>query len=602
MSPAGGRATLRSGYNVVAGDGAALRRLLVALLQPTPRDGEDLPGAAGGPKAAAMKAGLTLMGADQVTYRLVRDFAAGCALHRFDPAKRSFAPISHDLAEIAAFLRDTAGAPAAARLEALLTLSAADLPSRQGGGLPGGIPAPAPRSPLSGEQARKRVGELRAELERARATEKMQARIDALQGRQREIEDALHAGRRIREGLEKAEAERSELEPLARAAEALGDAPARIAAHEKAAGRRDEAVARAAAERESIGALEERGAPPPLWKLPELWIGAGAGIAALAVGVAGAVTSSGLRWVALLDVPGFGWAAWVAWRWVGTLEQWERIARKRRIVDDWERKKVDGFEREAADVQAALRAANLSSLADLKEALGRVADADAVVAEWRRRLAEWEGSAEATEARARKAEVEAQLRDAESKLAGEVGGFVRDSRSVEQELRRVEAEAAAPRQAPAAPAAAPPPRPAGDPIRRALEAAAPELSQSPAGAGRAVQARASQVLSGLTFQRLPGLSVDDRGNVQVTSGGRPGPASSLAPPDRDLVWLALKLALLEQGLAGGGQVAMVEDAFGGLSDGARRFAARLLKQIAKGGQVIHGTSDAAFREAADSSA
>jgi hypothetical protein len=96
--------------------------------------------------------------------------------------------------------------------------------------------------------------------------------------------------------------------------------------------------------------------------------------------------------------------------------------------------------------------------------------------------------------------------------------------------------------------------------------------------------------------------VDDRGNVQVTSGGRPGPASSLAPPDRDLVWLALKLALLEQGLAGGGQVALVEDAFGGLSDGARRFAARFLKQIAKGGQVVHGTTDAAFREAADSSA
>jgi hypothetical protein len=313
------------------------------------------------------------------------------------------------------------------------------------------------------------------------------------------------------------------------------------------------------------------------------------------------VASSGLRWVALLDVPGFGWAAWVAWRWVGSLEEWERISRKRRIVDDWERKTLDGFEREAADVREALRAANVSALAELKEALGRVGDADAVVAEWRRRLEEWEASPEATKARARRAEVEAELKEAESRLAGEVGGFVRDARSIEHEIRRVEAEAAAPRQAPA-PASPPPARPAGDPIRRALEAAAPELGQSPAGAGRVVQARASQVLSGLTFQRLPALSVDDRGNVQVTSGGRPGPASSLAPQDRDLVWLSLKLALLEQGLAGGGRVALVEDAFGGLSDGARRFAARLLKQIAKGGQIVHGTSDASFREAADSSA
>ena len=605
MSPAGGRATLRAGYNVVAGDGAALRRLLVALLQPTPGDADDLPRAAGGPQGAAMKAGLTLAGADRVTYRVVRDFAAGCALHRFDAARRSFSPVSQDLDEIAGFLRETAGAPSAARLEALLTLSAADLPSRQGAGLPGaGLPASAPRAPLSAEQTRKRVAELRAELERARSAEKMQARLDALQAQQREVEEVLRAGRRIREGLEKAEADRAELEPLAQAAEALGDAPVRIAAHEKAASRRDEALARAAAEREAIDALEVRGAPPPLWKLPELWIGAGVGIAALATGVAGAALSNGLRWVALLDVPGFGWAAWVAWRWIGALEGWERIVRRRRLVDEWERKNTEGFERDAAGVQAALRAANVSSLAELKEALGRIADADAVVGEWRRRLSEWEGSGEVAAARSREAQIEAQVQEAESSLSGESGGFVRDARSVEQEIRRLEAEAAAPRQASASasPPAPAPQRPVQDPFRRVLEAAAAELSQSPSGAGRAVQARASQLLSGLTFQRLAALSVDDRGNVQVASGGRPGPVSGLPPPDRDLAWLAVKLALLEQGLAGGGQVALVEDAFGGLSDGARRFAARFLKQVAKSGQVVHGTADPAFREAADSSA
>ena len=93
--------------------------------------------------------------------------------------------------------------------------------------------------------------------------------------------------------------------------------------------------------------------------------------------------------------------------------------------------------------------------------------------------------------------------------------------------------------------------------------------------------------------------MDDRGNAQATTGGRSGPASALPPADRDLVWLALKLALLEHGLAGGGKVAVVEDAFGSLSDGARRFAARWLKQAAKAGQIVHGTADAAFRGAAD---
>jgi hypothetical protein len=544
-----------------------------------------------------VKAGLTLVGADRVTYRVVRDFAAGCALHRFDAGKRSFAPVSQDLDGIAAFLRETAGVPPAARLEALLGLSAADLPSRQGGGASGSLPAAASKVPLSPELLRRKIGELRAELERARSAEKLQGRVDALRGQLHDAEEALAEGRRIREGLGRAEEARAELEPVVRAAEALGDAPARIAAYERAAGRRDEAAARAGAERESLAALEERGAPPPLWRLPELWAGVGAGVLALAVGVIGVATSSGLRWIALLDVPGFGWAAWVAWRWVGALEQWERLGRRRRIVDDWERKVLDGFERDSAAVRAALQAAGVPGLAELKEALGRLEDAEAVVAEWHRRLAEWEASPAAARARARQGQLEKEIEEAEARMENGAGGFVRDARSIEQEIRRLEADAGAPQRAAPPP---PPPRPAGDPIRVALEAAAAELSQSPAGAGRAVQARASQVLSGLAFQRLQGIVVDDRGNVQVVSGGRPAPASSLPPADRDLVWLSLKLALLEQGLGGGGGVAILEDAFGGLSDGARRFAARFLKQIAKGRQIVHGTTDTAFREAADS--
>jgi hypothetical protein len=77
---------------------------------------------------------------------------------------------------------------------------------------------------------------------------------------------------------------------------------------------------------------------------------------------------------------------------------------------------------------------------------------------------------------------------------------------------------------------------------------------------------------------------------------------TLAPADRDLVWLALKLSFLEQALAAGRLVAIADDAFGGLSEGARRFAARLLKQIARPGQLVHGTGDPSFREAADHAA
>ena len=139
----------------------------------------------------------------------------------------------------------------------------------------------------------------------------------------------------------------------------------------------------------------------------------------------------------------------------------------------------------------------------------------------------------------------------------------------------------------------------GEPLRGLLERAAVELGGSPASVARGLSAKASQAVAGFTLNRLTGVSADDRGNVQVVSGGRPVPAMNLPPSERDLVFLALKLALLEQAVAAGKTVAILEDAFAGHSDAVRRTAGRMLKALARPGQVIHATADPAFREAAD---
>ncbi|HUL58869.1 MAG TPA: hypothetical protein VLU43_06330 [Anaeromyxobacteraceae bacterium] len=599
VAPAGGRATLRPGYNVVSADGAALRRLLEALLYPDPRDGDALPRAPGGPPGAGLRAGLTFVGDDGVTYRLVRDFQAGAQLHRFEQAKRSFALVSQDLADIAQLMRAPGGAPAPARLGALLSIAASDLPSKRAGAASGaGL---TPRAQLSPDQARKRIGALEAELERARVAEKLQYRLDGLQQRTFKLDEALKQGGQLREGLEKAEADRRELQGAAEVAGALGDPDARIAAYEKASARRDEALARVEAERAALAQADTGGAPPPLWRLTPFWAGVGCGAVALAVGAAGALLGSDLRYAALLDVPALGFAAFVALRWVSSLEDWERTGRRSRVIEDWERKMLEQFERDAAPVRAAMQALNVTKIAELKEQLARVGDAEAVVAEWRRRIEEWESNPGARDAVAEKSRLDEELREVETQLTAEAGGFVRDARSIEQEIRRLEQEAAQPAPAPVAPSA-PVAAPPGDSIKALLERAAAELGQTPAGTGRAVAAKASQALNGLSFQRLPALSVDDRGNVQVTVSGRPSPVLGLPPQDRDLVFLALKLGFLEQALAAKKGLAVIEDVFAGLSDGARRFAARLLKQLARGAQIVHATTDPACREAADHAA
>jgi hypothetical protein len=604
VAPPGGRATLRPGYNVVAADGAALARLLRALLHPTPQDGDELARLQGPANSGPVRAGLTLVGDDRVTYRLVRDFATGCQLHRFEPEKRAFVPVSQDLAEIAGLLRSPIGVPPRERLGALLSLSVAELPSKAGGALAAtpSLPAAA-RQVLSGEAARKRLEELRGELERARVAEKLQGQLDLAQSRLFKLEEALKSGQRVKEAVAAAAAERAALKPVADAVAALGDPQARFAAWEKSDGKRQEAEGRIGAEREAIEEATARGAPTPPWKEPPFLAGVAAGLALLLLGqLAG---DSDLRYLSLLDIPAFGWSGWLLLRWIDAQEAWGRLGRRGRVIDTWESKVRAQFARDAGPVSEALASLGLRQLPELKEALERLAAADQAVAEARQLQLEWESDAQTTDALAERGRVEEEMKEIEGRLSDQAGGFVRDVQAVEADMARVEAEALAPAPPSPAPVAAPPPQrplaaaPGAEPLRGLLERAAAELGGSPPSVARALSVKASQAVAAFTLNRLTGVSADDRGNVQVLSGGRPMPAMSLPPAERDLVYLALKLALLEQALAGGKAVAVVEDAFSGLSDGVRRTAGRLLKALARPGQLLHATTDPAFREAAD---
>jgi hypothetical protein len=589
--PASGRAALRPGYNVVAADGAALRRLVDALLHPAAGDGEALARAASA--SAALRAGLTLSGDDGATWRLVRDFRAAAAprsdaaapsreqLQRYDPATRVFSTVSTELAAVAERLARL-GAPGRARLAALLAVSAGDVPSRRN-------VAPAPARRVDPAQGRARLDALRAELERSRDADQLQYRLDGLQTRLFKSEEALKDGERVRAAREAADAGLAELARVAQAEERLGDAAAQLAAWDRANARREEAAGKAAEEREALPPA----AVPPAWRDPRVWGAVGAGVAAIAVGAAGSGTP-GLRYVALLDIPAFGVAAWLGLRWISRLEEGERAGRRRRVLDELERKAGEQHERDTAAVREALAIAQLPSVAELRDALARLGEARAAAADAGRRAAEWEASEAVRDAREARGRLEEEIREVESRLAGAAGGFVRDPRSVEAEIARVEAELAAPAPEPAVAAEGA----AGEPVRAALDAAAAQLGGDPADRRRELATRAAQFAAAMSAQRVA-LGLADSGAVAIVAGGRAEPEARAAAGDRDLAWAAVRLAAVERALAAGGAVALVDDAFSGLPEGARRVAARILKMAAKPGQIVHATSDPAFREAAD---
>src|SRR5262245_49162752 len=94
------RATFKSGYVVLKPGGSTLPplgALFSALLWPDGRAEAALAVSAPGKPS---KAGLTLLGNDQVTYRLIRELGKGIALQRLDKASSSFVPVADDAGEV----------------------------------------------------------------------------------------------------------------------------------------------------------------------------------------------------------------------------------------------------------------------------------------------------------------------------------------------------------------------------------------------------------------------------------------------------------------------------------------------------------------------
>jgi hypothetical protein len=313
LSLTGGSVRLRPGYNVVGADGAAVRRLVESLLYPDGPDGEALRAGAG---TGTARGGVTLVGSDGATYRVVRDFATGCQLHRFDPQRRSFALLAQAQGEVAEKLSSGAGVPSRALL-ALLSLSASDLPSKRRA-MAGGV-TPAPRRVRTPEQVNKRREELKEELERSKSSEKLQYQLDGLQSRLFKLEEVQKEEARLRESLEKAEAALKASAPAAAVAAALGDVEGKLTNYGKSVAKRDENLARIAAEREALAELDRHGPPTPFWTEPRFWSGVAAGVFAFLIALVGASGVQGIRYLALLGIPAFGWSAWVALGWVTAL-------------------------------------------------------------------------------------------------------------------------------------------------------------------------------------------------------------------------------------------------------------------------------------------
>lgn len=546
--------------------------LLRALLYPSEADAQ-----LAGP-ASPRKAALTLQGHDGQTYRLVRDLDAGRVLLRSDPATRQAIRVSDDEAEIDRLLMSLIGLPPAESFEALWGLEAARLPSRAAPAsarppvdplaatLPPtahglvGLEAP----PANAAEARRKLPELRQELARVERFERAQDEIYDLQAQIAE----LRKGRAQVDALEVALQEATaRVEAFRRVRELTAGLEARIRKFPEAAARRDGALAELKKKRSELE--DQVRTPPTLGSLFQDHVFLG-GLGAGLLCVAGALLLE-LRWLWALDLAGFGAAAFAAWRWVGEVEDADSTRRRLSDLTELERRIERQYDAEVQPVLAVASSLQLAGPAEVQQKLEELDMQEARCVAASRELEALRQDPAQLELQRQIDAVEQQVREREQLIAD--SGFVRESSLVRREIAVCEAMVA---------------DGAGlDPLPEIVDPTATLLGTDPRALLESVRDRLAQYLGALTDRRFVGVLRLAHGEYHVVAtGGAHGPMDGIAPSDRDLVCVAVRLALFERVLAAG-RLPLVVDLPSQLVDPAHQaLFLKMLKSLSQRAQVL----------------
>jgi uncharacterized protein YhaN len=240
------------------------------------------------------------------------------------------------------------------------------------------------------------------------------------------------------------------------------------------------------------------------------------------------------------------------------------------------------YEAEQAPLKAALRAAKVDSPGDL---LAVFKDREVVVK--RREVALDKLQKLKLEPEVSRLTVEIPLLEAEKgKLEDEVHqmGFSRPIAEIEADLKHAMGFSGAKGGAGVADAELP-----RDLISRAAEL----LNLGVDELWSQMSSRLVAYLHALTDKRVVSVKPDEKGNLVLSApDGRSGSFMTLPPPLRDLVYVALRLALLERVCGYKRLPVVIDDAFGVLDAPKRGLICKMLKGIGTQTQVIHRLSEA----------
>ena len=554
-----GQLSLTPGYVAILSKAASLRVAVTAPLCPAPDDQQRL---ADGTGAARVGVGLT--GGDGSAYRLLRELGGTRQLLRLDSVTRKYAPVTEDQLEIDSFLRVECGLPPGDAYTGFFVLEVNELPSLRG-------KAAAAASEAYVDQPR--VKALKDELELTRKFEGTQDRLYKVAQRLLDLNA-------LAEKLGEAEGDLSAVEAeLARSPwtpEQMKDLTAKATRVKDDLRKRDEALAEIVRKRQR--ASQDVPAPPEPF-LTSQWFYGGLGGGALLDLLAVLLKRPFIALFALLP---FLAALVAVLRWIEADEADKQVATLLKDLKDREGSVKRAYEEEQAPLKAALKAARTDSPGDL---LAVFRERELVVQ--RREAARARVDQLKLAPEVSRFAVEIPLLEKEKAgLEEQVQqmGFSRPMGEIEADLKHAMGISASTKSA-ATPEAEVP--------KLLVDRAAELLNLTPDELWAQVQPRLLSYLAALTDRRVATATRESNGLVTLAAaGGRSGPYTSLPPPLRDLVYVALRLTMLERVCGYKRLPVVVDDAFGTLEAAKRALVSKMLKGISTQTQVIHRLTEA----------
>jgi len=605
------RIAFKPGYGVLRppADGAPLGALLAAILYGDGR-GSDASFLAPGQSQGAVR--LTLVGHDGQTYRLTRALGGAGLLERLDAATRTVQRVSQDSTEIAQYLRSQGGLPTRTAFEALCAFPLARFPSRCAKPKVAANAAAGPAQPSLATAsaiapaedvpaAQARIAELEKERGTSQTIDKVQFQVDGLSGQIFELEATLQSTSGLENALEEARRAHAAC-PTVQGSGLPPDIVDRARRYPAAVTKRDEGLQKLATEKEAELAAAPPESIPPLTADQRFW----AGIALGAVLLIGAAVADGLwRYLALLDIPAFGFSAVLGLQYVDELKQNAKAKGRGSRIAEREKKLLDQFEQEVAPVRAALKALGVETPEEIVNTLGRREDYQARIDELSGQLEQAKATPEYVQASTKLGQLKAEHDRLNEELTRLGGTYVRDIHEVERELERVKksiALALAPKAAPPPPTATPGGERVEDPFPPLISIAADLLRVDVPTLGSQLRDRAAQYLAALTEKRWVGIELDLEGHAHLLGADGRVPAGALSPGDLDLVHLALRLTLAEKLAAAAHLPLILDEAMSAVDAKLHPLLGRMFKGLGALTQFIQVTAQPGFAQLADYSA